>query len=106
MFISAASITIFAGYILPILPSFSPPAREGLGVGQNGPCPMQLVVVSAVMAAVSIATSTSTALRLISAQAFSRRVSRIFMIRRQVMFVFEDNLDNLDNLDNFVKPGS
>ena len=32
---------------------------------------MQLVVVSAVMAAVSIATSTSTALRLISAQAFS-----------------------------------
>ena len=41
---------------------------------------MQLVVVSAVMAAVSIATSTSTALRFISAQAFSFRVSKIFIV--------------------------
>ena len=65
---------------MPILPPLLP-SSEGSGVGfQNGPCPMQLVVVSAVMAAVSIATSTSTALRLISAQAFSRRVSKIFTI--------------------------
>ena len=42
--------------------------------------PMQLVVVSAVMAAVSIATSTSTALRLISVQAFSLILSNIFMV--------------------------
>ena len=44
---------------------------------QKGPQPMQLVVVSAVMAAVSIATNTSTALRLMAAQAFSFSFSKI-----------------------------
>ena len=41
---------------------------------------MQLVVVSAVMAAVSMATITSTALRLIAAQAFSLNLSKIVIV--------------------------
>ena len=41
---------------------------------------MQLVVVRAVMAAVRIATITSTALRLMACQAFSRRVSKNFIV--------------------------
>ena len=50
---------------------------------------MQLVVVMAVMAAVRIATITSTALRLMTCHALSLILSKRFVIIRQLVFVLK-----------------
>ena len=57
-------------------------SKHTQSVFQNGPCPRHEVVVSAVIAAVSMATITSTALRLISAHTFSRIESNTFIVVR------------------------